>query len=79
MALGGEIVVMPKPDLGEFLALVERHRVTHTFLPPTLIYMLLDHPDLAADRPVVAAVPLVRRGADVGRPGWRRRSRGSGR
>ena len=25
----------------EFLALVERHRVTHTFLPPTLIYMLL--------------------------------------
>ena len=43
MALGGEIVVMAKPDLGEFLALVERHRVTHTFLPPTLIYMLLAH------------------------------------
>jgi fatty-acyl-CoA synthase len=46
MALGGEIVIMPKPDLGEFLALAQRHRVTHTFLPPTLIYMLLDHPDL---------------------------------
>ena len=47
MTLGGEIVIMPKPDLTEFLALIERHRVTHTFLPPTLIYMLLDHPGLA--------------------------------
>jgi fatty-acyl-CoA synthase len=46
MAVGGEIVVMPAPDLGEFLALIERHRVTHTFLPPTLIYMLLAHPAL---------------------------------
>jgi fatty-acyl-CoA synthase len=41
MTLGGEIVVMPKPDLPQFLQLIERHRVTHTFLPPTLIYMLL--------------------------------------
>ncbi len=47
MALGGRVIVMPKPDLAEFLALVERHRVTHTFLPPTLIYMLLGHEDLA--------------------------------
>ena len=43
MALGGRIVVMPKPDVGEFLALIERERITHTFLPPTLIYMLLGH------------------------------------
>jgi fatty-acyl-CoA synthase len=46
MTLGGEIVIMPSPDLGEFLALTERHRVTHAFLPPTLIYLLLDHPAL---------------------------------
>ena len=43
MTLGGRIVVMPKPDVGEFLALIERERITHTFLPPTLIYMLLAH------------------------------------
>ena len=43
LALGGRIVVMPKPDLGRFLALIERDRITHTFLPPTLIYMLLGH------------------------------------
>ncbi|TWG08820.1 acyl-CoA synthetase [Saccharopolyspora dendranthemae] len=46
MSLGGEIVIMPEPDLGEFLRLVERHRITHAFLPPTVIYGLLDHPDL---------------------------------
>src|SRR5215469_12950651 len=47
MTLGGEIVIMPAPDLGEFLALAGRYRVTHAFLPPTLIYLLLDHPALA--------------------------------
>ena len=48
MALGGRVVIMPKPDLTDFLALIERHRVTHTFLPPTLIYMLLQHEKLAS-------------------------------
>ncbi|TDD86446.1 AMP-dependent acyl-CoA synthetase [Saccharopolyspora karakumensis] len=46
LSLGGEIVIMPEPDLGEFLRLIERHRITHAFLPPTVIYGLLDHPDL---------------------------------
>ena len=50
MALGGRVVIMPKPDLGEFLALIERHRITHAFLPPTLIYMLLEHPQLATTK-----------------------------
>jgi len=51
LSLGGEIVIMSHPDLAEFLELVERHRITHTFLPPTLIYMLLDHAALdAADK-----------------------------
>jgi fatty-acyl-CoA synthase len=46
MTLGGEIVIMPKPDLADFLDLIEQREITHTFLPPTLIYMLLDHPNL---------------------------------
>jgi acyl-CoA synthetase (AMP-forming)/AMP-acid ligase II len=50
MTQGGRIVVMPRPDVGEFLALIERDRITHTFLPPTLIYMLLEHPRLAQTR-----------------------------
>jgi fatty-acyl-CoA synthase len=48
LSLGAEIVVMPKADLTAFLRLIERHRVTHSFLPPTLIYMLLQHEGLAA-------------------------------
>ncbi len=48
LALGGEIVVMRAPDVGAFLALIERHRITHTFLPPTLIYMVLAHEKLDA-------------------------------
>jgi len=46
MALGGRVVIMAKPDLTEFLRLIPLHRVTHTFLPPTLIYMLLQHEQL---------------------------------
>jgi fatty-acyl-CoA synthase len=46
LALGGEIVIMRSPDVGGFLHLVEQHGVTHTFLPPTLIYMVLGHPAL---------------------------------
>jgi fatty-acyl-CoA synthase len=48
LAKAGEIVVMRTPDLERFLELVESQGVTHTFLPPTLIYMLLDHPRLSA-------------------------------
>jgi acyl-CoA synthetase (AMP-forming)/AMP-acid ligase II len=47
MTQGGRIVVMPKPDVGEFIAAIERERITHTFLPPTLIYMLLEHEAIA--------------------------------
>ena len=51
MAKGGEIVVMAAPDVERFLHLIEQHGVTHTFLPPTLIYLVLAHPDLdATDR-----------------------------
>ncbi|UOZ10710.1 long-chain fatty acid--CoA ligase [Amycolatopsis sp. WQ 127309] len=47
LARGGEVVIMAKPDVGRFLELIERHHVTHTFLPPTLIYMVLGHEALA--------------------------------
>ena len=46
LALGGEIVVMRAPDVHRFLALIATHRVTHTFLPPTLIYMVLGTAEL---------------------------------
>jgi len=48
MAQGGRIVIMHHPDIGEFLRLIEAYRVTHVFLPPTVIYMVLDSPKLAS-------------------------------
>jgi fatty-acyl-CoA synthase len=44
MALGGRIVIMAHPDVGQFLHLIETERVTHTFLPPTVVYMALADP-----------------------------------
>ncbi|MCC7121681.1 MAG: AMP-binding protein [Gammaproteobacteria bacterium] len=37
-------VILPGFDAGEVLAAIERHRVTHMFLPPTALYALLAHP-----------------------------------
>lgn len=43
---GGEIVIARTPAVDAILDLVPRHGVTHLFLPPTLVYMLLDAPAL---------------------------------
>ena len=67
MALGGRVVVMAQPDVGEFLALIARHRVTHTFLPPTLDLHAAGARGPRDDGPLVAAVLLVRGRPDVGR------------
>lgn len=48
LASGGEIVIMRSPDVHVFLSLIAEHRVTHTFLPPTLIYMVLAADELDA-------------------------------
>jgi fatty-acyl-CoA synthase len=47
LTLGGRIEIMRKPEVGEFLRLIAARRVTHAFLPPTVIYMTLDNPSLA--------------------------------
>lgn len=41
LSLGGEIVIMRGADVGAFLTTVEAHGVTHSFLPPTIVYMIL--------------------------------------
>ena len=42
----GTFVMSKGFDAQRFLDLVERHRITCTFLVPTMIYVLLDHPGL---------------------------------
>ncbi|MCC7462124.1 MAG: AMP-binding protein [Gammaproteobacteria bacterium] len=46
LALGGKLVLLEKPDAGDILRAIEEHRVTKLFLPPTLIYRLIAHPEL---------------------------------
>lgn len=48
LAMGGVIDVLATPDLDLFLKTISGHHVTHTFLPPTLIYMLLANENLDA-------------------------------
>jgi acyl-CoA synthetase (AMP-forming)/AMP-acid ligase II len=45
---GRRLVLMPQFEPGAWLALVERERVTHAFVVPTMLKQLLDQPDLAA-------------------------------
>ena len=45
-ARGGTVVVVTRPDPAVLLGAIARYRVTELFLPPTVIYRLLDVPDL---------------------------------
>ena len=67
-ARGGTVVVVTKPDPALLLAAIPKYQVTELFLPPTVIYRLLDIPDLGKKVDFsLAQVLHVRRGADVGR------------
>jgi long-chain acyl-CoA synthetase len=43
---GHTLVVMPRFDAGEWLRMVEEHRVQMTFIVPTMLARIVDHPDL---------------------------------
>ncbi len=45
-ARGGTVVVVTKPDPAILLGAIPKYRVTEFFLPPTVIYRLLEIPDL---------------------------------
>ncbi len=42
---GGRSILMDPFDPGRFLQYVERYRVTHSIMVPTILGMILDHPD----------------------------------
>jgi len=44
MAFGGTVVCIPRAEPLAVLETMHKYRVTHTFLPPTVIYMMLAHP-----------------------------------
>ena len=46
LGLGGSIFMMKKPDPTAVMDCIQRHRIVCTLLPPTLIYMMLAHPEV---------------------------------
>jgi long-chain acyl-CoA synthetase len=72
---GKKMVLLPKFDAGEWLTLVEEHRVNQTFVVPTMLRRILDHPrfastDLSSLKALsygaaAAPVELVRRAVDA--------------
>ncbi|WP_228816753.1 fatty-acid--CoA ligase FadD8 [Nocardia transvalensis] len=61
--LGGHCVVLPRFDAGQVLAAIEEHRITATMLVPSMIYALLDHPDI--DRRDLSSLQTVYYGASA--------------
>ncbi|OBF47544.1 acyl-CoA synthetase [Mycobacterium sp. 852002-50816_SCH5313054-b] len=72
---GNTSVVQPRFDAGEWLRLVAEHRVATTFMVPTMLQRILDHPDFAtsdltslvaiAYGAAAAPIALVRRAMDA--------------
>lgn len=48
LARGATCVVQPQVDPGAFLKAIEEHRVTRLMAIPTVVQMMLDHPELPA-------------------------------
>ena len=46
MAMGATVVILPRFDPLMVMQAIQRHRVTHMFLPPTALYAMLAHPDV---------------------------------
>ncbi|MEU1076859.1 MULTISPECIES: AMP-binding protein [unclassified Streptomyces] len=61
---GATVVVLPRFDLGQFLAAIERHRVTGLYVAPPIVLALAKHPAVARydlsclEYVVSAAAPL---------------------
>jgi acyl-CoA synthetase (AMP-forming)/AMP-acid ligase II len=62
-ACGGTIVIMPRFDAEEALALIARHRVTTTFMAPTLLHRIMDLPEAVRGRHDVSSLRALVLGA----------------
>ncbi|WP_369235253.1 4-coumarate--CoA ligase family protein [Streptomyces sp. R21] len=45
---GATVVVLPRFDIGTFLAAIEKHRITTLFVAPPIVLALTKHPDVAS-------------------------------
>ena len=59
VSMGGLVVLMPRFDAEAFLALVERHHITHSFMVPTMFARLLKLPEHMRRRYDVSSLECV--------------------
>ena len=65
MPAGTSSVILRKAEPVAIMEAIEQHRITHMFLPPTVIYMMLAHPDVrkydfsSLQYLIVAAAPIA--------------------
>lgn len=65
LASGATVLTMPRFDLAQFFALIERHRVTVLGVPPPVMAALVRHP-LAAEHDLTSLELIVSGGAPLG-------------
>ncbi|MFC3227959.1 class I adenylate-forming enzyme family protein [Marinibaculum pumilum] len=65
MAGAPAFVILRKPDPMGVMTAIERHRITHLYLPPTMVNMITEHPDVgrfdfgSLEHLVIAASPIA--------------------
>ncbi|MBO0852631.1 MAG: AMP-binding protein [Nocardia sp.] len=64
---GGQCFVLPRFDAGEVLRAIEEYKISATMLVPSMLYALLDHPDI--DRRDLSSLEIVYYGASSIDPG----------
>ena len=62
-AVGGTVVIMPRFDAEQALALIQRHGVTTTFMAPTLLHRIMDLPEQVRARYDVSSMRGIFLGA----------------
>jgi acyl-CoA synthetase (AMP-forming)/AMP-acid ligase II len=65
MAGGPTFVILRKPGPLETMAAIERHRITHLYVPPTMVHMMMEHPEVrnfdfgSLEHMVISASPIA--------------------
>ncbi|MGO9457525.1 MAG: class I adenylate-forming enzyme family protein [Acidimicrobiales bacterium] len=72
LARGGTVVVQTRFDAGEWLALAGTHRVNSSFVVPTMLHRILEHPDF--DRTDLGSLTALSYGAAPASPDLIRRA-----
>ncbi len=62
-ALGAKIILQPRFDAEDMLAMIERHRITHMHIVPTMFFRLLQLPEAVRTRYDLSSLRFVVHGA----------------